>query len=69
MVQKALYAQIGHLQRNAPVRAVLFHQFLLFLSSLPLHFTSGSFVSQHLPGGIGLPCGQVFGWPRKVQMR
>src|SRR5579872_7198058 len=25
--------------------------------------------SQHSPGGIGFPCGQVLGWPRKVQMR
>src|SRR5690349_23553416 len=27
------------------------------------------FPSQQSPGGIGLPCGQVFGCPRKVQMR
>jgi hypothetical protein len=27
------------------------------------------FFSQHSPGGIGLPCGHVFGWPRNVQMR
>jgi uncharacterized lipoprotein YddW (UPF0748 family) len=24
---------------------------------------------QHSPGGIGAPCGQAFGWPRKEQMR
>ena len=23
---------------------------------------------QHGPGGIGAPCGQVRGWPRKVQI-
>ncbi len=28
-----------------------------------------SFPLQQSPGGMGLPCGQVFGWPRKVQMR
>jgi hypothetical protein len=27
------------------------------------------FFSQHSPGGIGFPWGQVLGWPRKVQMR
>ena len=25
--------------------------------------------SQQSPGGMALPCGQVLGWPRKVQMR
>src|SRR6266849_1450868 len=24
---------------------------------------------QQSPGGMGLPCGHVFGWPRKLQMR
>jgi hypothetical protein len=24
---------------------------------------------QQSPGGIGFPCGHVFGWPRKLQMR
>jgi hypothetical protein len=27
------------------------------------------FPLQQSPGGMGLPCGQVFGWPRNVQMR
>ena len=27
------------------------------------------FPLQQSPGGMGLPCGQVLGWPRKVQMR
>jgi len=27
------------------------------------------FPLQQSPGGMGLPCGHVFGWPRNVQMR
>jgi hypothetical protein len=36
-----------------------------------LHFMSQdvSLPLQQSPGGMGLPCGQVLGWPRNVQMR
>ena len=30
--------------------------------------TNSEFLPQHGPGGIGAPCGQVRGWPRKVQI-
>jgi hypothetical protein len=39
------------------------------LRSLPVICYFASFVSQQAPGGIGLPCGQVFGWPRNEQIR
>src|SRR5258707_1102692 len=63
--EEAGEARRGHgsavpLQRRGAFRGAAGGMHAPYFAGLPL---------QQSPGGMGLPCGHVFGWPRKVQMR